>query len=230
MMLRSSWTAFIETPKKGTPWIDSIQKIFTFCHATDFWAWHDLSAIPSFLPVHVRSLRVFKDGVSLLSEDGDNCQAGRILLECSSKEEGNRYWLMCLLFAISDECEPFSPFINGIVASIRKAPPPSSNVGVQKSNNKKQPTTNNTAASIETTIRIEVWLHSSASSTLSLPTTTAAAADDNCGNGSLIEQLTSKLNKYLQLNNNNSIVSSTTTTNTTIRYQPHYNPDEKDGK
>ena len=238
-MLHSSWAVFVETPKKGSPWIDSIQKIFAFCHATDFWAWHDHSAIPSALPSHVRSLRVFKEGVSLLSEDAENCQAGRILLECSNKEEGNRYWLMCLLFAISDECGMFAPLVNGIVASVRKAVPASSssssssNGGINKSNHKKQPltmtnhATATTAASIETTIRIEVWLHSSASSTPSTPATTTAddGNDGGGGNGSLIEQFMSKLRTYLQLDNNNNHSSSVS-----IKYQPHYNPEEKDGK
>ena len=244
-MLRSSWTVFIETPKKGSPWIDSIQKIFAFCHATDFWAWHDHSAIPSALPSQVRSLRVFKEGVSLLSEDAENCQAGRILLECSNKEEGNRYWLMCLLFAISDECEMFAPLVNGIVASVRKAAPASSsssssssssyssNGGINKSNHKKQPltmtnhtTTATSTASIETMIRIEVWLHSSASSTPSTPPTPAAGDDGGgSGDGSLIEQFMSKLRTYLQLDNNNNHSSSVS-----IKYQPHYTPEEKVGK
>ena len=218
-----------------------MQKIFTFCHATDFWGWHDLSAVPSALPLHIRSVRVFKDGVSLLSEDVDNCQAGRILLECNSKEAGNQYFLMCLLFAISDECGTFAPFINGIVATIRKSSSSSSNLGVNnKSNNRKQPTnTAATAGSLETTIRIEVWLHSSITSTLSLPaTTTTTTTDGGSGDGSLIQQFTSKLSKFLQLNNN-SIVTNNSTTNSSsnssgtgclIKYQPHYNAEEKVGK
>lgn len=233
MMLGYSWNVYVETPKKGSPWIDSIQKIFSFCHATDFWAWHDLSAVPSALPSQIRSLRVFKDGVSLLSEDAENSQAGRILLECSNKEEGNRYWLMCLLFAISDECGIFAPFVNGIVASVRKAvasTTSSSNGGINKSNKIKpllvtNHTTAASAANIETMIRIEVWLHSSTTSTPSV-TATTVVGDDGGGKGSLIEQVISKLKRYLQLDNNNNNHCSSVS----IKYQSHYTPEEKSGK
>jgi hypothetical protein len=122
----------------------------------------------------VRSLRVFKHGVSLLAEDPVNAGAGRLLLDCGALDAtaADDVWGRALVFAVSGSAgDELHPHINGVVATLKRAP--------------SLPLHKVEAKAKDHYVRVEVWLHSDAA---------AAAAP------SLIQRLTEALRGFLRVN------------------------------
>ena len=186
MQLSSTWTVHAEVvtttkqrPTTTAAWLATLEPVFSFATAVDFWGWFDHCVLPSaWSPQHVRSLRVFKHGVSLLAEDAANAGAGRLLLDCGALDAtaADDVWGRALVFAVSGAAgDELHPHINGVAATLKRAPslplPPSRGGGKPEAKAK------------DHYVRVEVWLHSD-----------AAAAP------SLIQRLTEALRGFLRVN------------------------------
>ena len=173
MLLRSTWMVHAEVPKPATQrptttaataisWLATVEPIFSFVTAVDFWGWFDHCVLPSAWPSQqLRSLRVFKHGVSLLAEDEANAGGGRLLLDCSALAPvvADEVWGRALVFAVSEAAGgDLSSYINGVVATLKRAPPPA------PSPSRGKPVKTAPLRPPDCHVRVEVWLHSDATS------------------------------------------------------------------
>lgn len=118
-ILENKWTLWFYTPKKGIPWEECQERVYSFNTVEHFWSMFDHLKKPSELPA-VADLALFKKDYRPMWEDAINKNGGRWLITLTRhrQKDVENVWREASMFVIG-EYYKYSDSVCGIVLSHR---------------------------------------------------------------------------------------------------------------
>jgi|TARA_R110002003_G_scaffold337_1_gene18836 translation initiation factor 4E len=116
--LRYTWVIWFRPPTpKSSDYEKSIQPVFKFSTAQDFWRAFVHLRRPSTLPT-VADYNIFKHGIRPVWEDEENKRGGKWIMRLK-KGVADRYWEELLMALVGDQFMEAGEEVCGIVLSVR---------------------------------------------------------------------------------------------------------------
>ncbi|OAL04528.1 IF4E-domain-containing protein [Phaeosphaeriaceae sp. SRC1lsM3a] len=116
--LKCTWVVWFRPPTpKSSDYEKSIQPVFKFSTAQEFWKVYTHLKRPSSLPT-VSDYNVFKHGIRPVWEDEENKRGGKWIMRLK-KGVADRYWEELLMALVGDQFMEAGEEVCGIVLSVR---------------------------------------------------------------------------------------------------------------
>jgi translation initiation factor 4E len=116
--LKNTWVVWFRSPTpKSSDYEKSIQPVFKFSTAQEFWKVFAHLKRPSSLPT-VSDYNVFKQGIRPVWEDEENKRGGKWIMRLK-KGVADHYWEWLLMAIVGDEFLSAGEEVCGIVLSVR---------------------------------------------------------------------------------------------------------------
>lgn len=118
-LLKNKWTLWYYMPKKGIPWEECQERVYSFNTVERFWSMFNHLKKPSELPA-VADLALFKKDYRPMWEDAINKNGGRwlIMLNRHRQKDVEDVWREALMFLIGENYQ-YTDSVCGVVISHR---------------------------------------------------------------------------------------------------------------